>query len=325
MRDNIWLAPDGGKELVSPCGPGERKIGKARPFIISLETTYLTQQLNGFLRSKHSFLILSRSSVGENPPVIRFHYYDASAPFNQLLNEFIADSLFWSDGYEGSEKISLEIDLVEVDTDAAERTETAKASRILSSIAGAAYPLLLPYLQTPSEVRAALDKIFASLENGRMVVRFPVTFYPCADAGIPLREGRFVLFSNPVEGSQFYLDKKGQLYYKDKEPADIPGIVIQVKGVEKIPPRWIALEQGARLLTQLRKTGVNSAVNTMDYLEDMMSDGVNFRNLKRWERLLEKNREDLTEDERRLMKRFGETPQIRRFKPVIGPEKESSE
>ena len=64
MKDNVWILAEGSKDLISPYKgewPGEG-IQPAESFLVKLCSIHIGRELEGFLRNKNSFLILSQAA-----------------------------------------------------------------------------------------------------------------------------------------------------------------------------------------------------------------------------------------------------------------------
>ncbi len=315
MKGNVWLVPFNTKELVPPYeqNPQCERIQPAQSFTLKLKSVYVARDLEGFLRNKNSFLVLSQVALGERPPVQRIHHYDQNVPFNKVVKSFIADSIYWCEDYAGTGRIWLEMVLMEVDTDAGERRETLKAAKTLAEFAGAAYPLFLPYLQTPAEVGVAVQKILRALEDKSHIVRLPFALYPPGQKGAPLQTGNYILFANPTNGARYTLEASGEMTRADRVPIDESYAVFTVEAGAISSERWIPLQKGATFLTQLKKTGIDEAISSIDFLEETMRHYTNYQRLLRFQMLKQKEPVVLTPQERDLMERLRNAPALKPF------------
>src|SRR5262245_22946024 len=101
MFDNVWLVLPESKDLVSPYELYEpsRVILTAQPFTVTMVTMVVAQDLDGFLRGKNDILILTRSSLGEQPFVEHIHFYEEEIPKGKPINNLFADTVFITDDY----------------------------------------------------------------------------------------------------------------------------------------------------------------------------------------------------------------------------------
>lgn len=278
MKEAIWYVPFGSKDLLKPFEMKEDQlkpgsdIREGASFCVKLGAIRLSQRLEGFLRNKNSFMILSEASLDEDPRVRRIHYFEESVPFDKVAEKYLADTVFWSKNYSGKRRLDLNIFMLEVDTDAGERRETRKAASNMASFAGAAYPLLLPYLQVPPAVNVSIDKIMKSLETGSHVVRFPLSLYdnPETQKGVPLREGSYVLFANPADGNEYTVDSEGVLQKKDRSQVEDSYVILKIRKTSDFSDRRLILQDCAALLTRLQNRKSCCSFSALDYLEDIM-------------------------------------------------------
>ena len=313
MIHNTWFVPEGSGEPISPYERSEQgeTVAPAGCFALSLKMVSIDRNLEGFLRNKNSFIILSVASIGDNPKTHRIHFFDQVVPFNKPVGEFISPFVFWCDDFPGDQDIDLEIILMEVDTDAGERRETIKASRVMASFAGAAYPLVLPFLQIPAEVNVAIDKIFKALNTGAHMVHYPLKLSPGGKKGAFPRLGDYILFPNPTDAAPYQLNAKGELVRKDREPAGASYVVLRLERKENLAPRWVILEKAAGFLSQINRFSREQPLRSLNLLEETMKQGLVFQRLLRYMELKSKSPQSLAPAEKILFERLEKDSFIR--------------
>ena len=133
MKDKLWFVAPKTKDLTSAYEehPATKRVVAAEAFTVSLRTVMVAQDMDGFLRGDNDVLVLSAASLGEKPAVQRVHYYEEELPAGTVLKDFIAETMYVCDDYSGTDRLWMELNIVEVDTDTGERKALLSASRIL--------------------------------------------------------------------------------------------------------------------------------------------------------------------------------------------------
>ena len=141
MYNNIWLVLPQTKELVSPYEIYEKskRIESAQAFTVSMVTVVVAKDLDGILRGKNDILVLTKSSLGNQPFVERIHYYEQEVPKGRPICNMFADNVFVTDDYNGNDRLWLELNVLEIDTDTGERKAGIKAFQSLAAMAGAVF------------------------------------------------------------------------------------------------------------------------------------------------------------------------------------------
>ena len=136
MEDTIWFVLPKTKELVSPyeLTSESKVIEAAQPFTVSMVTVVVSEDLDGIFRGRNDILVLTKSSLGEQPFVERIHYYEEEVPKGKPIRNMFADNVFVTDDYNGIDRLWLELNVVEVDTDTGERKAAIKAFQSLTGV-----------------------------------------------------------------------------------------------------------------------------------------------------------------------------------------------
>jgi len=85
MKDNVWFVAPGSERLESAyeAHPEAKRIENAQAFTAEHKTVMVAEDLEGFLRGGNDVLIITWTSLGEQPKVQRVHYYEDTARSRQ--------------------------------------------------------------------------------------------------------------------------------------------------------------------------------------------------------------------------------------------------
>ena len=316
MTDNIWLVLPTTDKLVSPYQlyPNSRRIVAAQQFSASMTSVVVAEDLDGFLRGKNDVLVLSRSSLGQQPQVERVHFYEDEVPKDEPIKNLLADSVFVCDDYNGKDRLWLEMNVLEVDTDTGERKGAIQAFEALATTAGAVFPAIVPYAFAASAAINVVEKLISALEKDDNVVKVPLALH--ADepkpGRAPLQVGSFVAFAQPVDPDRYRLDASGNLSENGK-PAKISYCIFTVLPEKEVAPEFVLNQKIATLLTQLQRGNANSALGTLAFLQDTITQYANFKKLGRYRDLLSK--QNLSDEEKALMQKIAGIESLKPFLP----------
>jgi hypothetical protein len=319
MKDTIWLVDPNTKELVTPYEehPSCRRLQAAQPFTVSILALVVAVDLDGFMRGDNDILVLSRSSLGEEPLVERIHFFEEEIPKGRPIQNILAENIFLSEDYNGTDKFWLEIEVLEIDADTGERKAALKAFQSLASTAGAVFPTVLPYAFGASAAVGIIEKLAAALEKNQRVFPNPLRFamYPGPPrlGRAPFQNGTYVAFAQPQNPAGFKLLPSG-LLTPSKELSDVSYLVFDVAPVRQVSPKFITNQKVATLLTQMQQGNPQSALATIDFLTDTLTQYSNFKKLNRYMEL--SSREQLSEPEKILL---AEIRKIEALRPFFSP------
>lgn len=317
MIDNIWLVLPKSKELVSPYDLYEssRLIRAAEPFTVSVINTVVAKDLDGFLRGKNDLLILSKSSLGEQPLVDRIHFYEEEIPKGKPIQNIFADTVYVAEDYSGLDRLWLELNILEIDTDTGERKAAVKAFQTLAVTAGAVFPVFVPHAFAASAVVTVVEKLFSALERDKNVIKVPFALFPGEPrpGKAPFQAGTYVAFSQPQDASKFKLESSGLLSVNGKPPADVSYAVFNISPQKQVSPSFVTNQKIATLLTQLKTSPGDTIRNSLDFLNDTLTAYSDFTKLKRFLQL--KGKKDLTDDEKTLMDQISKLESLKPFLP----------
>jgi hypothetical protein len=318
MKDKLWFVAPKTKDLASAYEehPATKRIVAAEAFTVSLRTVMVAQDMDGFLRGDNDVLVLSAASLGEKPAVQRVHYYEEELPAGTVLKDFIAETMYVCDDYSGTDRLWMELNIVEVDTDTGERKALLSAFKSFAVTAGAVFPATLPYSMAASGIFSAIEKLVSALETDEPALKVPVTLYPPDRMGAPLQRGSFVVFANPVEGGDYELQANGELAMKSGGAVVTTYVVFTAEPVKVVSPEWIISQRVATLLTQITEGNRNTAKGSVDFLNDTLQLYSNFSDLRRYLGIMKRKEQgSMTAEEKALMDRIGVREELKPFLP----------
>lgn len=316
MKDAVWLVKPDTKELVTPYEEqaGCKRLVAASPFTVSMVAAVVAEDLDGIFRGRNDLLVLSRSSMGEQPLVERIHFFEEEIPKGHPIKHMLAENVFINDDYNGIDKLWLELDVLEIDTDTGERKAAVKAFQSLAATAGAVFPAILPYAFGASAAVGVIEKLVSALEKDKHVVRVPFAMYPGAPrpGRAPLQAGTYVAFAKPQDPLGFRLHANG-LLTTDNTTSEVSYVVFEMAPVRQASPKFLASQKVATLLTQMQQGNPHSALSTIDFLTDTLTQYGNYKKLNRYLEL--KSKETLTKEEKALLVEIGKIEALKPFLP----------
>ena len=319
--DTVWLVDSKTGELRSPYQErdGHERVVAAKPFTVRLMTVVVTEDLDGMFRGKNDLMVISRTAMGESPKVERVHFYEEEVPEGRPIRNVLADSMYVADDYDGTSKLWLEVDLVEIDRDAGDRKAAVQDFHSLAATAGAVFPAALPYTFAASATLGVVEKLVAALERDTHVVKVPFALYP----GRPrigravFQEGVYVAFARPVEPGGYALSENG-LLKKDGLASPVSYVAYEIVRQKFVSPNYVMSQKVATLLTQLHQGNSSVARATISFLNDTISKFSSYRKLERYLDLRARQAagEALSDEEKALMGEIAAIPELSRFLPT---------
>ncbi len=317
MKDQVWLVKPGTNDLVSPYElyEGSKRIVEAQSFTVSIVTAVVAEDLDGFFRGNNDILILTKSSMGEQPLVERIHFYEEEVPVGQPIRAILAENVFIAEDYNETDKLWIEINVIEVDSDTGERKAALKSFQGLASATGAIFPAMLPYAFGASAAMGVIEKIVSAFEKDKHVVKVPFALYPGNPrlGKPPLQEGAYVCFAKPQDPSNFKLHSNGLLTNSDT-PSEVSYTVFDIIPVKRPNPKFVINQKVATLLTQMEKGNQNSTISTIEFLSNTLTQYDNFKKLDRYVEL--KNKQALSEHEKALLSKIEQLDSLKPFLPT---------
>lgn len=316
MFNTYYLVEKETGKLVSPYKYYDwtSPIPAAQPFSASVVSTVVAEDLDGVFRGKNDILILTRSSLGQQPLVERVHFFEKEIEKGQPITNLFSNNAFVSDDYNGNDRLWLELNIMEIDTDMGERKAATSAFQSLAATAGAVFPAIVPYAFATSSVVGLVEKLVSTLERDKNVIKIPVSFYPGKQRRgyTPFQEGAYVVFAKPQKADELRLDDSG-LLQSDSDISDLSYAVFDVIAEKRVSPDFVIGQKLATLLTQIRDGNGNAAKGSIEFLTETLAAYSNFRKLERYLDL--KDKEDRTDEENKLMDNIKDIEVLKPFIP----------
>ena len=315
FRTYYLVEKDSGK-LVSPYKYYDwtKPILAAKPFSASVVSTVVAEDLDGIFRGKNDILILTRSSLGQQPLIERIHFFEKEIDKGQPITNLFSNSAFVSDDYNGNDRLYLELNILEIDTDMGERKAANSAFQSLAATAGAVFPAIVPYAFATSAAVGLVEKLVSALEKDTNVIKIPISFYPGRQKKgyTPFQEGTYVVFAKPQKPDGIVLDDSG-LLQSENDISDLSYAVFDVYTEKRVSPDFVISQKLATLLTQLRDGNKNTARNSIEFVEETLQGYSNFKKLERYIEL--KDKDSRSEEEDELMAEIKRINEIKPFMP----------
>jgi hypothetical protein len=319
MIEKVWHINPKSGALASPyeVQPYAKHLAPAQPFTVSLKTVMVADDLDGWPRGDNDLLLTTSSSLGEAPKVQRVHYYADEIKARTVLKNFYAETMFLCDDYSGTDRLWLELKVVEVDTDTGERKTLTNAFSKLAAGLGAVFPVVMPYAALASGVAGAVKTLIDALEKNVSAIECAIALYPPdrPDAGMPLQTGTYAVFSQEVDGTEYQFEPGLTLRRVDGKDVSVAYAIFTIEAVKSVSPKWIISQKVATLLTQIAQGNDNSAAGAIDFLMDTLQQYSNFKDLKRYADLKAKDPTKLTDDEKQLMEQIAKREELKPFLP----------
>lgn len=316
MYNNVWIVLPNHKDLVSPYELYQESqlIQAAQPFTVSMVTVVVAEDLDGILRGENDILILTRSSLGEQPFVERIHFYEEEIPHGKPIGNLFADTVYTADDYSGFDRLWLELNILEIDTDTGERKVAMNAFQSLAATTGAVFPILISHTFVASAVANVITKLCTVLEKNTNVIRVPFALHPgeVRPGKAPFQFGTYIVFSQPQNPEKFKLESDGTLT-ENGNAANVSYAVFNIAPQKQVNPTFVMSQKIATLLTQINTGNENSAKKTIEFLNDTLTEYSNFTKLKRYLQIQEKV--NPTEEEKALMEEIKKIEALKPFLP----------
>lgn len=319
MKEKTWHVNPTTKGLVSAYDiqPYAKQLVAAQPFTVSLKTVMVADDLDGWPRGDNDLLLTTSSSLGEAPKVQRVHFYAKEIKAKTVLKNFFAETMFVCEDYSATDRLWLELKVLEIDTDTGERKSLTNAFSKLAAVAGSVFPVAMPYAALASGVATAIEKLTSAMEKNVSAIECPIALYPPdrPDAGMPLQTGTFVVFSQEVDGTEYQFEPGFTLKRVDGKEIDVAYAIFTIEAVKSVSPKWVISQKVATLLTQIDQGNDNSAAGTIDFLTDTLQQYSNFIGLQRYAELKSKDPAKLTDEEKELMEQIAKRDELKPFLP----------
>lgn len=314
MYDNIWLVLPGTKELVSPYElyPKSKPIKAAQPFTVSMVAVVVAEDLDGIFRGRNDILVLTKSSLGEQPKVERVHCYEEEIDKGRPIRHIFAENVCIADDYSGNDRLWLELNVLEIDSDTGERKAAVSAFQNLATTAGAVFPVFVQYSFAASAAVGVIEKLIDALEKDTNVVKVKFSLYPDEPqpGKPPFQSGTYVVFAGPQDPNKYKLQSNGLLTTGNK-PSEVSYAVFSISPQKRVSPNFVMNQKIATLLTQINFGNGNTSKSTFDFLNSTLSSYSNYKKLNRYIEL--KKKSSPTDEEKSLMEEIANIVELKPF------------
>ena len=317
MLNSYFMVEKETGRLVSPFKyyDWSKPIAAAQSFSVTSVATVVAADLDGILRGKNDVLILSKSSLGEQPLVERINFFEREIDKGQPIQNLLSNTVYVCEDYNGSGRLWLELNVLEIDTSTGERKSAINAFQSLAATSGAVFPALLPYAMASSTVVKVVEKLFSALEKNTQVVRIPISFYPGKEKRgyAPFQEGTYVVFAIPQQPEKFTV-ADNCLLESEEDISDVSYTVFDIFPEERVSPEFVQTQKIATLLTQIRSGNQNTTKSSLEFLTETLEGYSNYRKLQRYLELAKKT--DKTDKETELMEEIQSIDSLKPFLPT---------
>ena len=297
MFETIYLIDPNNNALISPYTVKGKRIGAAESFSVRLASVVVAEDLDGFLGGKNDVFVMTRSALGKRPRVERVHFYGEEIETGKPIRNLFANLVFVEEDYNPLERLWIELNVIEIDSDSGERKAAINAFQSMASTAG------------------LVERLVSALEKDDEVVKLPVSLHGSAAmiGEMPLQVGTYIAFARPVNPTGLKLSQSGVL--QGSAAKGLSYVVFNVAGEKQISHTEITSQRIATLLTQLRDGNPQVAKSAIEFLGDTLTAYGNFGKLNRYLELKEKKAADLTPPEKGVMDAIKKIPELKPFLP----------
>lgn len=288
VSGKVWMQSPEYKYLVPPTAVYGSLIKPAQSFTISLRSCVVSRSYDR--NTRNDLLISTRSSLGERPPLERVHFWEKDIRAGEVIEYPFSENVLLCEDYNGKDKVWLEWNVIEVDTDDGEREAIRDTLIHLASMLGAAFPVMVPYTATASLVIKTIEKILDRFEKDVFVIKTPFALYPTENQPLnnrpPLQTGLYVVFDRDVYGQGYKLDDQNRVWTSDNNPPKESYVVFDIYPQRSLEPAALLGQKTATLLTQIReKQNVPAGKSALDFLTETLKAYTDFTQLQRYRRL----------------------------------------
>ncbi len=316
---SVWFVPPNKQELLDPYRQYEQaeQLQEAQSFSVTLASIVVSGDHEGICRGDNDLLVTSRSSVGTQPRVERIHTFQEGVPIGKPIRNLFANSMFVTDDYSGTERLWLELNALEIDTDDGARRNAVQKFKTLARKAGAVYPALIPYTFSAQAVVEIAETILSAFEEDEYLVRQSFDLHPgeTARGELPLQTGSYVVFDHQInEPEKYVLDQSGLVTSRNgEEQSGKSYAVFNVKAEHQLQREHVQSQKIATLLSQIRSGNSNTPKQTIEFLNETLEGYSNFKKLQRYKEL--KNQDEKTEAMNDRIKQIKKNPELQPFLP----------
>ncbi len=319
LRDNVWYVPFNTSDLLSAYEPRPDipVIAAAQPFTVALRSIRVEDNpqtfWDKFVHGNNDVLVMSNAVLGTKPLLQRVHYYADQLPIKTVVNNFMAETMYVCEDYSGMDHLWLEVQIVAAAADPQNRQALVSKFNALASQAGSIFPVVMPYTLVSEGVLKIVENFLDASTQNKDILRCPVTFNPAGHGYPLLRPGCYVVFPHPVPEHDYKLASNLKLIRATGEEAQATYAVFVIDNTNAPMPDYVASQRVATLLTQLDQGNQNADQASIGFLTDTLTLYSNYKDLQRYLEL--KTKPSLTDDEKKLMERLAQRPELQPFLP----------
>lgn len=307
-RYTMWFVPfgDAGHAGASPCtlqspyegtsDGNDQFAANGQPFTVSLKSVYFAAKppegLFGLVQGGRDILIASTTALGTQPRVQRVHYYTAMSALSAgaPLSDFLSDTIYLCNDYSGTDRLWLQLQVYDVPADPAQRNSVVQTFQGLAEQFDSIFPVAIPYTMVATGLVTAINTLIQQLNGNMPLLDTHVGLVPQSGRfeGL-LRGGMYVLFAQPIDGTQYALQDNSALVRKDGAAVDVAYAVMSISFDIQPGPDWddkVNAQRVATLLTGMQPGGNPDPTQaTLHFLSDTLSKYSDWTALERYRNL----------------------------------------
>jgi hypothetical protein len=295
----MWYGSDFGASGLGPLTGtfADREVfGEAQPMTVRLRGTMVREDLDWGPFGGNDLMIVTKFQIGDEPPVERLLFMEKDTEPG-WHDDFFNDVVLSTGDFTG-ERLTLRLQVYDVDHIDREFVESV---RRLSEQAAILFPQQALYAGLVNFAAGPLVELVNNVDDHDQILDERVTL-EVAEPGTGhklLQPGYFVCTREPVEADLRLGGESVRL--RDAEGSAYEGgsyAVLELQREELGDRRFEIDQKAAKLLAELHGKG-QSGQPSISFLRDTLDAYTKFRKLERAREL--QSRDDLTEDERRLL------------------------
>jgi hypothetical protein len=331
MKSQWWFANEqfagGLSRLTSTtqAGSADWHFRDAQKLSITMEGTWVRENLDGFLAGHNDVIVASRHRLGDRPIIDKIHFYEQEVPEKTWIGHFFHPLIVGSSDFREAEaqEVTLEVRVFDEDSLSDDEGNAIQSVIAAGTLAAAvAYPIFAPFAGLAAGLgKALVGVVDRSNDHDRIVegrIRLAVN-KPQGQGWDLLQPGFLVCFAEELDGSTLFLghDKK---VYGGGHGRPVPFehqsyAVVRVSRDGLNTPDWLIDQRAATLLSELehgKQTGRGAALG---FLRQTFEAYSTVKKLERFQELSRKATR--TPDEERRLTELRADPDIGPLNGVV--------
>jgi hypothetical protein len=310
MKLHWWGAPEKIKDaekLRSPVErfPGSVLLKKASQMTIFLRGVMIREKYDSSVfhsKDTNDLFIATTYQIGTEPTINVVHYIQEGAELG-WQGDFFSNVVLAEDDFK-SDHITLRLQVYDLDN--YDRYKSLIDSALSEINVGLIFPVLMPYMAFASSISKQLLELVDVMDTHDRIIDERIRF-AAAEPGTGqkiLQTGHFVCFKDEIdaESENLYLDKNLRVTHEDgNEFEDCSYAIYTITDRLYTDYGWIIDQKVAKLLSELNGKG-NSGEAAIHFLRNTIEAYTKYRKVERYIEL--KSKQDLTEEEKRLLNRL---------------------